>query len=86
MERLEVTKYDTHPEFYEAQIQVAKVKIPLKQHLGEPAVPVVAAGDPVKKGELIGEIPQGALGARVHASIDGTVTAVDDKNIVIQSR
>ena len=86
MERLEVTKYDTHPEFYGAEIQVAKVKIPLKQHLGEPAVSVVAAGDSVKKGEIIGEIPEGALGARVHASIDGTVTAVDDKNIVIQSR
>jgi len=86
MERLEVTKYDTHPEFNTAEIQIAKVKIPLKQHLGEPAMPVVAEGDHVKKGELIGEIPEGALGARVHASIDGTVTSVDDKNIVIQSR
>jgi len=85
MERLEVTKYDTHPEFYAAETQVAKVKIPLKQHLGEPALPVVVAGDPVKKGEIIGEIPEGALGARVHASIDGTVSAVDDKYIVIQS-
>jgi Na+-translocating ferredoxin:NAD+ oxidoreductase RnfC subunit len=43
---------------------------------------VVKAGDDVKKGDLIGEIPDGALGARIHASIDGTVQAVDE-NIVI---
>jgi Na+-translocating ferredoxin:NAD+ oxidoreductase RnfC subunit len=42
----------------------------------------VQKGDSVKKGDLIGEIPEGALGARVHASIDGTVEAVNE-NIVI---
>ncbi len=82
MERLEVTRYDTHPPFYEGEVQVKKVSIPLQQHLGKPALPVVKAGDRVKKGELIGEIPEGALGARVHASIDGTIEAVDE-NIVI---
>jgi hypothetical protein len=37
----------------------------------------------VKKGDLIGEIPDGALGARIHASIDGTVESVGD-NIAIK--
>jgi len=60
------------------------VNILLQQHLGKPSLPVVAEGDRVKKGDLIGEIPEGALGARVHASIDGTVAAVDEKRIVIQ--
>jgi Na+-translocating ferredoxin:NAD+ oxidoreductase RnfC subunit len=82
MERLEVTKYDTHPPFYGEDIQVKQVTIPLQQHLGQPAVPKVRAGDRVKKGDLIGEIPEGALGARVHASIEGTVEAVNE-NIVI---
>ena len=40
-------------------------------------------GDMVKKGDLVGEIPEGALGARVHASIEGTVKVVD-KNVVIK--
>jgi len=31
----------------------------------------------VQAGDLIGEIPEGALGARVHASLTGTVTEVD---------
>ena len=82
MERLEVTKYDTHPPFYEDDIQINQVTIPLQQHLGQPAVSVVKTGDRVKKGDLIGEIPEGALGARVHASIDGTVESVSE-NIVI---
>jgi Na+-translocating ferredoxin:NAD+ oxidoreductase RnfC subunit len=86
MQRLEVMKYDTHPEFYPQEIKVRQVKILLNQHLGEPALPVVAAGDRVQKGDMVGEIPEGALGARVHASIDGTVSAVDDEQVVIQSR
>jgi len=84
MERLEVIKYDTHPEFSAKEIGVKKVTIPLQQHLGKPAAPVVAAGDHVKKGELIGEIPEGVLGARVHASIDGMVAAVDERRIIIE--
>ena len=84
MERLEVGRYDTHPPFYENDIQVRKVFIPLQQHLGQPALPVVKAGDKVNKGDLIGEIPEGALGARIHASIDGTVASVGD-SVVIES-
>lgn len=54
------------------------VMIPLRQHIGAPALPVVRVGDRVKRGDLIGEIPENALGARVHASIDGVVTKVAD--------
>jgi Na+-translocating ferredoxin:NAD+ oxidoreductase RnfC subunit len=82
MERLEVTNYDTHPPFCENDIRVARVAIPLQQHLGKPAAAVVQPGDRVKKGDLIGEIPEGALGARVHASIDGTVEAVGEQVII----
>ena len=84
MERLEVAKYDVHPPFWEEDIQVKQVIIPLQQHLGKPAVPVVRAGDRVKKGDLIGEIPEGALGARIHASIDGTVAAVGENIVIYQ--
>jgi len=82
MERLEVSQYDTHPPFYGDEIQVENVSIPLQQHIGQPALPVVRAGDRVKKGDLIGEIPEGALGARVHASIDGIVESVGDKVVI----
>ena len=70
---------------YEAEAPLARphyvpesVRIPLKQHAGAPAVAVVKTGEKVSRGDLIGEIPEGQLGARVHASISGTVAAVAD--------
>jgi len=61
----------------------ASVCIPLKQHVGAPALPVVKPGDRVRAGDLAAEIPPGALGARVHASMDGVVTAVDARSVTI---
>jgi Na+-translocating ferredoxin:NAD+ oxidoreductase RnfC subunit len=60
------------------EIRPPAVRIPLHQHTGAPAVARVRVGDAVKTGDLIGEIPAGALGARVHASLAGTVTEVGD--------
>ena len=61
------------------------MRIPLRQHIGAPALAVVHTGDHVKTGDLIGEIPEGAMGARVHASIDGVVTAVENGIITIKA-
>ena len=85
IERLGVKKYDVPAPLKEELIAVDKVTIPLRMHIGAPAVPVVAKGDKVNAGDLIGEIKEGALGARVHASITGTVTAVSDNAIEIQA-
>lgn len=82
--RLDVARYDTHPGLIEG-FQPEAVTIPLKQHIGAPATCVVAAGQKVKKGDLIGEIPDKALGARVHASIDGTVESVADGMVIIRA-
>lgn len=60
-----------------------EVSIPLKQHVGAPSIPLVRTGDRVRAGDCIGEIPQGALGARVHASMDGVVIAVDKDRVRI---
>jgi len=46
--------------------------------------PVVKPGDLVKVGELIGEIPEKALGSRVHASIEGRVQAVTEAAVTIE--
>lgn len=53
----------------------ATVSIPLSQHIGAHAVPVVKAGDAVRVGQVIGEIPAG-LGCPVHASVSGTVKEI----------
>jgi len=59
------------------------VVLPLSQHLGRPGVPVVKAGHKVAKGDVIAEIPDGALGARLHASVEGRVTRVTEAVIEI---
>jgi Na+-translocating ferredoxin:NAD+ oxidoreductase RnfC subunit len=63
---------------------VSKVTLPLRQHFGAPALPVVKIGDVVRKGDRIASMPEDALGAHVHASIDGTVRVIDAAAIVIE--
>ncbi len=82
MQRLEVVPYDTHPSYCEEEIQISLVRVPLQQHLGQAAEAVVKPGDRVSKGDVVGEIPQGALGARVHASIDGVVESVGEQVVI----
>ena len=52
--------------------------IPMAQHLGAPANPIVAVGDYVKVGQKIGE-PSAFISAPVHSSISGTVIAIEDR-------
>lgn len=58
------------------------VKIPVSQHIGAPSVPLVNVGDHVVKGQLIAQIPEGAMGANIHASIDGVVRATGQMIII----
>lgn len=60
------------------------VTIPLRQHAGMPARPVVNPGQRVCRGEVVGEAPREQLGARVHASIDGVVAAVTEESVTIR--
>jgi len=52
-----------------------RVIIPLSQHIGAPAKPLVQKGDHVKIGQLIGAA-NGFVSAPVHASVSGTVVDV----------
>lgn len=51
------------------------VYIPLKQHVGIPAIPLVKKGDRVERGQKIAE-SGGYVSSPVHASISGTVTNI----------
>jgi Na+-translocating ferredoxin:NAD+ oxidoreductase RnfC subunit len=61
------------------------VRIPLRQHIGAPAEPVVSEGQ-VGVGTLIGRVPEGKLGAKVHASISGVVAQVAPDSVVIEAK
>ncbi|MBQ8537446.1 MAG: electron transport complex subunit RsxC [Clostridia bacterium] len=54
----------------------SRVIIPMQQHIGAPCKPVVAKGDYVRVGQVIGEAT-GFVCAPVHASVSGKVVAVD---------
>jgi Na+-translocating ferredoxin:NAD+ oxidoreductase subunit C len=69
------------------------VSIPLAQHLGVPAVPVVAKGDRVLTGQLIAK-GEAFISANIHSSVTGKVMKIDDlmdssgyrrKSVVIQA-
>ncbi len=70
----------------ETDYHPARVTIPLRQHTGLPAEPVVKVGDRVAVGDLIARIPEGKLGANVHASIAGRVAGVDGNSIELVER
>ncbi len=73
-----------HPEENKISTSAAIEQMPLpkqvvvlmNQHLGAPATPVVAKGDKVKVGQLIGKA-EAFMCANVHSPVSGTVNKVD---------
>ena len=55
----------------------AEVLLPVDQHIGAPAVPVVKVGDEVKVGQLVAKA-SGYISANIHSSVSGKVTKIDD--------
>jgi electron transport complex protein RnfC len=51
--------------------------VPLQQHIGAPAIPVVKVGERVLKGQLLAAA-QGAVSSAIHAPTSGTITALGD--------
>jgi electron transport complex protein RnfC len=78
-------KGGVHPEEHKTtqQLPIKKLPLPshlylpLQQHIGAPAKPLVAVGERVLKGQLIAAAV-GVVSAPVHASSSGTVVAIDD--------
>jgi electron transport complex protein RnfC len=54
--------------------------IPLNQHMGTPAQPIVQVGERVLTGQLIGAA-DGTFSANTHASTSGTVIAIEERAI-----
>ena len=57
---------------------VGRYVLPLDQHLGAPAKPVVATGERVQRGQLIAE-PGGFVSTALHSPVTGTVAAVEPR-------
>ncbi len=59
--------------------------IPLQQHLGKPAKPVVNVGDMVEEGQLIGEA-DGFISANIHSSVPGKVVEIGEYPTIYSKR
>ncbi len=68
----ELSKEEKIEDFKEPE----KVIIPLSQHTGIPAKPVVKKADKVKQGQIIGE-GQGFISSYIHSPISGIVTGIE---------
>ena len=67
--------YSAHQPIRECALP-EKAIIPLVQHIGAPAQPVVEKGQKVKVGELIAKAG-GFVSANIHSPVSGTVTKID---------
>lgn len=80
--RLGLIDYDVEAPITKCEKQFTELKIMLTQHIGQPAVSLVKAGDEVKAFEKIAECD--GLGATLHSPNSGTVKEVTDKYITLK--
>jgi len=74
-----------HPDVHKAESNATPIRtmplsaryvVPMRQHIGEPARPVVAVGDRVLRGQMIGAA-EGYVSTAVHAPTSGRVVAIE---------
>lgn len=83
--RLGIGRFDVDaPLMEEKKVEPKVVGIGLKDHVGAPAVPVVAVGDRVSAGRKIADTGKDTLGVPVYASISGIVESIEDNLIIIR--
>lgn len=81
--RLGLVPYDKKAIWLPLECSPRQVTIPLKQHIGVAAQPVIRAGDRVVTGQVIAVPPPDKLGAMMHSSIAGQVLEVSEAAVVI---
>lgn len=80
--RLGLGEYNQPAPLTRFEFSPRSVTIPLKQHAGIAAAPVVSQGQGVRAGDLLAAPREGKLGARVHASLDGRVRLEADAVVI----
>jgi len=82
MARLGLTQFRNVGPLVQHAFAPQRVVLPLKQHAGAPAEACVRPGERVRVGDLVARPAEGQLGARIHASIDGTVRSIDGSVVI----
>ncbi len=76
--------YARKADFSDLNLQPARVKISLSQHIGVPASPMVSVGEEVYEGDIIASVRKEDLGVPVHASIQGRISEISPSFITIE--
>ncbi len=88
MHKLGLTQFWNVGPLVDSVLPADRVGVKLKQHIGAPCEPMVQPGQRVHVGEVVGRPPvkdgKPALGAPVHASLDGVVVEVADGVVWIE--
>ncbi len=84
--RLKVEQYEAETPYRDVELQTRRVRLKLKQHAGAPAEPKVGEGRKVKRGAVVAAVAPEAMGATIHASIDGVVKRVTDSFVEIEAK
>lgn len=84
MRKLHVEQYDHPAPLTKLSFTPTRLVLPLKQSAGVANRPLVKAGERVRGGQALGELPANALGAILHAPCDATVRAVTDSRIELE--
>jgi len=88
MQKLGLKRFRNVGPLRDELLPARRVGIKLQQHIGAPCESSVAVGDRVERGTVVGRPPvndgKPALGAPVHASIAGAVTAIEDGVVWIE--
>lgn len=85
VKKLGLSRYYADAPLSPIQLRVEKVRLPMKMHIGVAAEPIVKSGASVKAGDLIARPPANKLGAFIHASISGTVSAATSDSVTIRA-
>jgi Na+-translocating ferredoxin:NAD+ oxidoreductase RnfC subunit len=82
-QRLDIGMFRDEGPLRELHLEPAAVRVPIREHAGTPAKPVVKEGDRVKRFDMIGE-GSSEISSTVHASIDGVVKKITQTEIIIE--
>lgn len=80
--RAGVAKYEKYQIRELLRGEPERVELPVRMHIGAPAVPLVQVGQKVQEGDVVARPEEGKLGAVIHASISGTVKAVGERIVI----
>lgn len=82
--KLGLTEFNNRGPLDEIEFHPERVYLPLKQHVGAPAHPVVSIGTRVGIGDVIANVDKNDLGVPIHSSINGIVSRIEDDGIEIK--